>query len=253
MNTFLNAFWDYNLEANEFELFGTMHISILIFILVVIVIMYIKREKIRKIPQRPIEILLGIFLITPRVLLYFWYGTYETSLQEILPLYLCRITIFCTAYTLLTGKNSVKFIVYFWGMLGSILALIFVDTSGYTFPHIMFLSFFLGHGLLCISVFYIILIREYLPDYKDFKRAMLSYIVYVLVACAVNKLVGGNYNYLEQPPSSVNMPAEFVNTIFYKLLILGTFLLITCIQFMPIHLKTRKRDNDQNNHRSFEF
>jgi len=247
MNTFLNAFWDYNLEANDFELFGTMHKSILLLILVVIVIMYIKREKIRNIPQRPMEVLLGMVMVTPRVLLYFWYGTYESSLQEILPLYLCRITIFCTAYTLLTGKNNFRFITYFWGMLGSILALIFVDTSGYTFPHIMFISFFVGHGSLCISVFYTIFIREYLPDYKDFKKAMWCYIVYIVVACVVNKLVGGNYNYLEQPPSTINMPAEFVNSIFYKLLILGTFLLITCMQYIPVHLKTRRKANDQDN------
>lgn len=247
MNIFLNEFWNYNLEANDFKLFGMMHISVLLFVLAIIVIMYIKRDKLKNIPQRPMEILLGIIMITPRVLLYFWYGTYESSLQEILPLYLCRITILCTAFTLFTGKNNVRFITYFWGMFGSILALIFVDTSGYGFPHIMFISFFVGHGLLVISVFYMIFIREYLPSYDEFKKAKQWTIVYILVACGVNKLVGGNYNYLERNPSVLNMPTEFVHSIFYKLMILGAFLLIQWIQYIPVHLKRKRDANCQNN------
>ncbi|GAA0181318.1 TIGR02206 family membrane protein [Clostridium sediminicola] len=246
MNYFFDELWNYDTHVNDFELFGIIHISILLFVAAIILFIYLKRDKIKKLPLRSIEIILGLIMITPRVLLYFWYGTYESSLQEILPLYLCRITIMCTAFTLFTGKNNVRFVTYFWGMFGSILALIFVDTSGYGFPHIMFISFFVGHGLLAISVFYMIFIREYLPSYDDFKKAKLWTIIYILVACVVNRLVGGNYNYLERNPSVLNMPVEFVNSIFYKLMILGSFLLIQCILYLPVHL-IRKREADSEN------
>lgn len=245
MSNLINKLWRYDPQVNDFELFGTKHISILIIILSIVVIMYVEREKLKNIPQKPLEILLAIVMITPRILLYFWYGTYETSLQEILPLYLCRVTIICTAYTLFTGKDNVRFITYFWGMFGSIAALFFADTSGYTFPHIMFISFFVGHGALAIIVFYMIFIRDYSPDYNEFKRVMLWTVAYILLACFVNKLVGGNYNYLEQNPPAIKMSKEFVNSIFYKFFILGSFLTINCLQYLPIHLKRRKEDEFQ--------
>lgn len=79
-----------------------------------------------------------------------------------------------------------------------------------------------------------------MPDYNEFKKAMLWTIGYILVACVVNRLVGGNYNYLEQNPPVLNMSAEFVKSIFYKFMILGGFLLIQCIEYIPAYLKRRQ-------------
>lgn len=239
MQQFINKFWEYNPKINEFEQFGRLHITILLIIAITIYLIYINRDSIRKLPQRPIEIGLGLMLVTPRLMMYFWYFNYETTLREVLPLYLCRIVIICTAYTLLTGRNELRFITYYWGVFGSVLALLFVDTGGYTFPHVMFFSFFVGHAIMFISAFYMVFISDYTPSIEDLRKIIICSVVYLFITNEVNQLVGGNYNYLESSPSALNLSKTFVKSMYYKLSILSCFILFSVIEYLPFKKKNR--------------
>lgn len=233
MDIYKKLFWDYNPGNNDFVLFGKLHLSILLGIVLILLLIYNNREKLRNLPHRPIEITLGILLITPRLLMYVWYFDFETSLQEVLPLYLCRLVIICTAYTLITGRDEVRFIIYYWGLFGSTLALVFVDTGGYTFPHVMFFSFFMGHAIMAISVSYLIFVRDYRPSSDDLKKIIICSIVYIFITNEVNQMVGGNYNYLESTPSALPLSKKFVKSLYYKFSILSFFIICSVLEYLP--------------------
>lgn len=233
MNDLLYQFWYYQPGGNAFVQFGKLHLSILLGLGLILLAMYHFREEIRSIPNRPLEIGLALVMIAPRIMMYFWLLNYETTLQEILPIYICRIVIICTAYDLLTGSDDLNFITYYWGLLGSVLALVLVDTGGYTFPHVMFFSFFVGHGAMAISVFYIIVIKGYRPDRNELKKAIVCSAAYIFFANEINQIVGGNYNYLEKNPAALPLPKGFVGTIYYKVSILGCLILSTIIEHIP--------------------
>lgn len=240
LKTLLDRMFLYNPGINEFRIYGELHLLCLLMVAVVLFLMVRHKEKIKTDLARKFEITLGIILVTPRLLMYVWYLQNETSLQELLPLYLCRIVIICTAITLFTGSSKLHFIMYYWGLFGSVLALLFPDTSGYDCPHIMFISFFVGHGALAISVFYIIIIKGFIADKESLMHITICTIAYIAIACIVNKLVGGNYNYLEMNPVSFPLPINFVRSIFYKLSILGVFLLLVYIEYLPFAKKRKE-------------
>lgn len=240
---FIKVFWSYRQHVNDFKLFGAVHMLMLVLIASLMIVMFLRREKIKHKNYRKLEIVLGLILLAQQVLMYAWYGTYSTSLKEMLPMYLCRLTILFTSYTMITGKDTFRHVVYFWGIFGAIL--VFVDTSGYGFPHIMFFSFFVGHGTLAVSVFYMIVIKGYRPSREDFNKTLIWNGVYILIACMVNKMVDGNYNYLEQKPYMLSISAGFVKSIFYKLTILGVFELLTCILYIPAYMHQRRSKREQ--------
>ena len=70
------------------------------------------------------------------------------------PLQLCDLAIFAVALTLIRHYQWVWELAYFWGLGGSLQAILTPDLN-VTFPHLIYIKFFLSHGCTVTGVIFL--------------------------------------------------------------------------------------------------
>jgi len=207
-----------NLDKS-FPLFSLPHIIPLFMIMISTYIIIINRKKFENYKiKRIFMITIAILMLISQGLITYWYSISSIGfLKDGLPLYLCRITSLCIIYSFLTNTRHLNFIIFFIGSLGSTLALIIPDTSGYLFPHIMYMQFFIIHGCMFLTIIFLLFIEHYRPDKIELKKIIYFIFSYSLIVSIVNRIVKGNYGYLETPPVSASFFEILPAGIIYKL------------------------------------
>ncbi|MGL5258242.1 MAG: TIGR02206 family membrane protein [Proteocatella sp.] len=200
-----NLFWEPFNTGEVFIPFNMQHL-IALGIIGIMIFTCFKFEKIYKKYDRRISRILSILMFLQQLLLYIWYiNSGSFSAKESLPLYTCRIAIIISIFMLLKPRQWMVDIVYFWGFVGSFVALLSPDTSTFTFPHFMFLQYFIGHGLLIFTSIYMIVIKKYNITVKSFIRALKVTLMYVICIIPINYITGGNYAYLSGKPKAATI------------------------------------------------
>lgn len=124
---------------------------------------------------------------------------WDSFIAQGLPLHVCGISIYLTAYTLLAKKQLIFEIVYFWATAGTLQALLTPDLE-VGFPSGRFVFFFIGHGGIMVSVIFAVFGLRMRPRWKGLWITYgLSWGVVGLIGL-LNVLMGTNYMYLRQPP-----------------------------------------------------
>ncbi|MCT4563102.1 MAG: TIGR02206 family membrane protein [Maledivibacter sp.] len=244
----MNLFWNNTVGRGIYDSFSKSHILTLCFILGLIFLMFSNKERLRE-PNTRVKIgrVLAFILFLQSFFLHFWYierGVF--TIQESLPLYLCRITVILCIFMILKESYSIFQVVYFWGLGGASQALLFPDTGGFLFPHWMFIEFFVGHGAILIATFFMIIAYEYKPTLKSLKKTFHWSYIYLAFVGIFNYIVDGNYSYLRSKPLASSVLDYFPPYPYYiPILVAGMFLIFTLI-YIPyyIHdLKRKKLDN----------
>ena len=229
----------YNPDAAEFHLFSPEHITALCLIAVLAVLVIVFRERLQALPEwtrRRLEIAAGVLLLLARSGMYLYYFTYGIGVKEVLPLYACRLVILAILYTLFTGRRRWVFFFYYFGIIFGVLPLIVVDTSGYTFPHAMYFSFFVGHGIILLVNIYFLAVYQYYPGRNDLRKAVQALVVYFAAAALANFFLQGNYNYLEAAPPTLKL-GGFDGSLGYKFMVFAVFLLVFVLEYLPFKRK----------------
>lgn len=232
----------YQESSNDFTLFSVEHLLALAIIASLAMALILYHKKIQAwsyAGKRRLEIGAGVILLLPRIGLYVYYLVFGISFNEILPLYICRITIIAILYSLFTGNRNLRFLIYYFGIFFGVIPLILVDTSGYTFPHAMYFSFFVGHGMILLVNLYFLIVEGYRPGFHDFKMATKAMAIYFLVAAIANPLFQGNYNYLEVAPPIVQL-GSFNGTLAYKAIVVGVFMIVLVAEYLPFARSAEK-------------
>lgn len=216
MTKFFNTIENTN---KAFPFFSELHIIPLLIVLagsyaIITNVDSLKKEKNRRI----FMISIGILMLSQQILLYTWYNMSSIGfLKDGLPLYLSRITSISIVIAFLTNKKSLNFIIFFIGSLGSVIALSIPDTSGYVFPHIMYIQFFTIHGCMFLATLFLFFVDNYRPDKNEFKKIIKFIIAYSIIISFINGFLGANYGYLEHPPASAKIFDLLPPGIIYKL------------------------------------
>lgn len=197
-----NLFWSSVNHGRIFKVFSMEHILGVSFVLLILFsIFQFKGCLIKK--DRQVRLFMAIGLFIQQLLLYGWYiSSGSFSLSESLPLYTCRIAILFSIVMLINKSYKIFEFVYFWGVVGGIIALITPDTSSFTFPHFMFDQYFLGHGLLLGAVFYMMVIHGYRVTEKSLIKTFKITVLYAICIIPINFLLKGNYSYLNGKPDT---------------------------------------------------
>ena len=125
---------------------------------------------------------------------------YQLSLAESLPLQLCAVAALLTAWMLWRRSYAAYEIAYFWGVGGSVAAMLTPDLS-VGFPHPLFFHFFLGHGLIMLGVLFATFVWQFRPSWRSAVKAIIVSIALMLVIGLLNYLLGTNYMYLCVKPA----------------------------------------------------
>lgn len=236
---FLDLFWRDNAENYISKPFSIYHLIGLIIIFAIIIIIYSFKEILQNSKYKGLyAYILAFILILHQASLYIWYISNDRlSLKESLPLYLCRLSVILCIIMLFTKSYKIFDIVYFWGIGGATLALIFHDTSLYPFPHYIFIQFFVSHGGILIATFYMMFVYRYKPTLNSLRRVLNWTLIYFSLTIPINYLVDGNYCYLRYKPYST--PLDYLPNapiFFVPFIIIGI-----CLSFLLLYLPFRRK------------
>jgi hypothetical integral membrane protein (TIGR02206 family) len=234
------------LDNKIFPLFSIHHLIPIFIILLLGALIVSNQEKLRyEKNRRTFMLCLGVLILIQQILLYSWYAASNINmLKDGLPFYLCRTGSICIVYSLISNKKSLNFIVFFIGYLGGVIALLSPDTSGYLFPHVMYVQFFITHGGMLLAALFLRVVDGYVPDRKELKKIIIYILVYSSFVSILNPLVNGNYGYLETPPKSAHFFSLLPSGLIYKFGITGVMCLLMSLVYIALNKKSIAHKNN---------
>ena len=211
-------------EKAELILFSNIHIMLLALALFgSLFILKSKKD------NKKLEIIIGVCLLSQQFILYSWYLiTKYKLLEDGLPLYHCRIAIITMGLGLVFNKKNLVKIGSYWGIFGSISALIFVNLDPFLFPHLTQFSYFIGHYFLLWGATYLLWIKQIGMNKIDYKNALIFTNIYHISMFFVNKLLKSNYGYVSSSPIGIG---NNLNPIIYLIIVMMIFNIILTIEY----------------------
>ena len=193
-------------DANAFRPFGLAH---LIVIALTIGLPFVLAAFVRKSRwphgERTVALLFaGLLLVN-----YFGYEVYLAATvglewKKMLPFQLCDWAMIAIVVALLTGRERWLEVAYFWGIGGTLQAILTPDLK-FAFPHIRFLTFFITHCGIVVAVAYMMIVKRYRPHWFSIVRVFAWSELYFVLTFAVDLLTGENYGYLLHPPTTASL------------------------------------------------
>lgn len=189
----------------SFEAFGSTHlITVAALALAGAAILYGTWRWATREQATSIGIAIAVFMLVQELLdrgLHVYLG--DDFWNHVLPLQMCGASLFLTI-VMLIGRSRLLFqLLYFWGLGGAGVALLTPDTP-YVFPHFLYITFFTSHALIIIGVAYMMVNFGYRPTLRSLVGTCIFTIIYILAMFPVNALLGTNYLFISDKPSSAS-------------------------------------------------
>lgn len=221
--------------SRDFVLFSTPHILSLCILVIVLLSMLILKTQLRHpLTNVVVRINIAIVLAMSELSFHLWFMYHEKwDISTTLPLQLSSISLFLAVFLLLTRRFVVFEIIYFVGTASAILAMITPDLGVYAYPHFRFVHFFIAHGGIVVTTFFMIMIEKYTPTYKSVWIAFVSLNLYVSLVFILNLLLDANYMYLMAKPSSNTLLTYLGPWPFYLLSLEGITIIAFHLLYIP--------------------
>ncbi|NBC13604.1 MAG: TIGR02206 family membrane protein [Gammaproteobacteria bacterium] len=187
-----------------FVLFGGVHLLTLALIVVSALVLPLALRRYAPAALRPVALALAALLLAQEavdVALQLWRSGPSVQL---LPLHLCTLAVYVTAWMLATGNQRAFELAYFWALAGTTQALATPDLRQ-GFPDPAFLFFFAGHGLVIVGVAYGALALGLRPYPMSMLRVGLTTLALAAVVFGVNLWLGANFLYLMAKPAGASL------------------------------------------------
>ena len=124
-----------------------------------------------------------------------------TSLVQSLPLQLCDVAIFVAALALWTRSRLLVEVTYFWGLAGTVQALLTPDLPQH-FPSYPYFQYYIAHGGVVAAALMLVIGLKLHPRSSAVLRVGAITVGYAAVVAAVDALTQSNYMYLRTKPPS---------------------------------------------------
>ncbi|MHC4373066.1 MAG: YwaF family protein [Planctomycetota bacterium] len=148
---------------------------------------------------------LAVFLLALELFNYVFTAAHNGLgyfLQYELPLHVCGIAVYLTAYMLIAKKQLVFEIVYFWALGGTTQAIVTPAlTAG--FPSYRFFQFFVAHAAVIVGVCIAVFGLKMRPRLKGLWCTYALTWLLVFIVGGVNALLDTNYMYLCGSPEGI--------------------------------------------------
>jgi hypothetical integral membrane protein (TIGR02206 family) len=191
---------------SQFELFGPAHLAVLaVTVLLPALLAWAVRRPGGERLQGPFAAALALILVANQlVFVAMAWRQGDLAWSEMVPMQLCDwLNLLCAA-TLLTRRQPLYELSYFWGLSGTFQAVLTPDLP-FGFPHPYFFFFFVSHAGIVVAVLYLTLGLGLRPVPRSILRAFLWIQVYLLAAVLVNLALGTNYGYLRAKPEQASL------------------------------------------------
>jgi len=224
-----------------FEWFGWMHLLALLDLIVLISLVIIFRKKINPTWDLWIRRSIAVLMIIMEWTFYIWAisrGGFQASL---LPMGVCAIAMYVTAYTLWTKNEKTFQVIFPWAIVGALLSLLIADLD-YTFPHFRFIHYFGNHGLFLLGNIYLLVISRFSFQYKHLLRSSLILFLYSIVVYPINFFLNTNHLFLRELPSEVHFLFSFLGDFWVIGFMIGIFILFHLVYLVLRLFQTKSSE-----------
>ena len=192
--------------GGEFVLFGSAHLLALGVVVLVNFLVIAFRQRFSERSKIIFRYTLATILIVDELMWHWWnYSIGEWSVQTTLPLHLCSVLVFVSAYMLITKSYAIYEFSYFLGIAGAMQALLTPDAGVYGFPHFRAFQVMVSHGSIVTAAIYMTFVEGYRPYWRSFWRVAIWTNIYMLAILVVNWLLGSNYLFIARKPETASL------------------------------------------------
>lgn len=227
----------------RFQLFDAVHWTVLGLDLLLFVLLYAFRRRLRKgRARRWIPPILGTALL----LLegggqLFRLATGTVDPRYTLPLHLCDLSLLLAALMLFTRKESLFRVTWFLGLGGASQALLTPNLE-YGFPQVLFFQFFASHSLVAAACLWGAFVEGWKPDFRSVLQAFAVANLAAALVYPVNLALGSDYFFLNGKPASASLLDLLGPWPWYLIPMEGIVFLVFVLLWLPFaHKKTRRR------------
>lgn len=191
--------------ATVFRLFGSSHLAaLLVIVLVATGLVVLARSsrapRLRRGCEHALALILCALTFGRLIAQPFRDGPFD--LQGALPLHYCDLAAMTGAFALWTHRQRLCEIAYFFGLSGTLQALV-TPALQTDFPALRYWTFFGSHGAVVITSVYVVLGLRRPPRRGAVARAMLVMSAYALGVGTLDAIMHTNYGFLcSKPPTA---------------------------------------------------
>jgi len=242
----MTQFFVKDYTGGAFELFGPAHLAALVLVLLFNLVMVASRKRFTERGKTIFRNGLAALLVINEVAWHLWnYFTGQWTIQTMLPLHLCSVLVWVSAYMLLTRSFAIYEFAYFLGIGGAIQALLTPDAGIYGFPHFRFLQTMLSHGAIVTAAIYMTLVEGYRPYWSSVVRVAIWGNVYMAAVGLVNWLVGSNYLFIARKPATPSLIDVLGPWPWYIISLEAVAILMCLLLYLPFALRDRRVKSTQ--------
>jgi hypothetical integral membrane protein (TIGR02206 family) len=237
----MGQFFAKDFTGAPFELFGPAHlVALAIVFLIILSIPYFRDHSSPRARTR-FRYTLAAILIVNEFLWHLWnFTTGQWTLQTMLPLHLCSVLVWVSAYMLVAKNYNIYEFAYFLGIAGALQALLTPDAGQYGFPHFRFFQTIISHGSIITAAVYMTVVEGFRPTLKSLQHVIVYGNLYMLAVGAVNYLIGSNYLFIMHKPETASL-LDLLGPWPWYILVMEMFALVLCLLlYLPFALKDRR-------------
>jgi hypothetical integral membrane protein (TIGR02206 family) len=192
--------------ADAFRPFGPSH---LIVIALTVSLPFVLAAFVRKSRWPRSERTVGRLLAVMLLVNYVGYEIYLAAtvgiaVPKVLPFQLCDWAMIAVIVALLTGRERWLEVAYFWGIGGTLQAIL-TPALKFAFPDIRFLTFFVAHSGIVVAIAFVMIMKKYRPHWSSIVRTFAWTELYFVLAITVDLITGENYGFLLHKPGSASL------------------------------------------------
>ncbi len=226
----------YEKSPGQFRIFSSLHITMLVTICVIALGIIIFRKHLRG-KNGFYRYLIAVTALVLEGLNLIWVvNSGKWDLKTTLPVELCELTLILSIVMLIWKSYHLFETLYFWGFIGSTLALIFPHLHA-TYRHFHFWAFMLSHSLNLIALLYMMSVEKYRPTARSIRLCFIVTNIYMALMGTLNYFSGSNYYYyyvFSRPAPNIPNPIMYTNSWFLRISLLEiTTLFALLIGYLP--------------------
>jgi hypothetical integral membrane protein (TIGR02206 family) len=235
-------------SPHPFRLFGPSHLAVLAVTAGVTAGLVLLARRARAagdpagtlVPRAIAWFLAGVLVLDEAAVAAFAAHADLPTLKDHLPFQLCDWVILACAAALFWRHRLAYELAYFWGLSGTLQALLTPDLAE-DFPSLHFITFQILHAGVVVAVLYLTLGLGMRPRPRSILRAWLWLQAYAAVTAAIDWLLDSNYGYLLRKPAQASLYDYLGPWPFYLLSLEALSLVLFLACYAPFALLDRLR------------
>jgi hypothetical integral membrane protein (TIGR02206 family) len=187
-------------------MFSAPHLAALVAVFLICFLLYFFRSRLSARQRLFFRWFVAALLVANELAYHAWNAYYGLwTVQTMLPLNICSVLVFASAFMLAARSYPVYEFCYFLGIGAASQVLVNPDLGAIQFPHFLFFQTSLSHGLVVVAAVYMTVVEKFRPYPKSLLKVAVGMNAYLLLMAVVNRLFGSNYLFIAQKPGTPSL------------------------------------------------